>query len=52
VTDPRIKDSYADIRDRWTLLELEEALVVLDALDDAAQRARERQEAESARRAR
>jgi len=38
-TDHRIKDSYVEIRDRWTLTELWEAHVVLDALDDASRRA-------------
>ena len=46
-TSEMYHDSYADIRDKWSLQELDAAHIVLDAIEDAREQQRERERAAS-----
>lgn len=48
--DPRLPDGLADVRERWTFLDLYEFTVMQPALDELHAIAQERAEAEAQRR--
>lgn len=45
--DPRLPDGLADVRERWTFLDLYEFTVMQPVLDDLQDLARQRAEAEA-----